>query len=52
MAGAGEENGSVIRLAPEEEPLCFVDRELSWLQFNLRVLREAGDPSVPLLERL
>ena len=31
---------------------CFTDRELSWLQFNLRVLRLAGDPSVPLLERL
>ncbi|MBE6998485.1 MAG: polyphosphate kinase 1 [Ruminococcaceae bacterium] len=33
-------------------PDCFVDRELSWLQFNLRVLREAGDSAVPLLERL
>ena len=38
--------------APAAEPNCFIDRELSWLQFNLRVLREAGDPTVPLLERL
>ena len=45
--------------APEEElpplaedPGCFQDRELSWLQFNLRVLQTAEDSSVPLLERL
>ncbi len=29
-----------------------VNRELSWLSFNHRVLQEAGDPSVPLVERL
>ena len=29
----------------------FLDRELSWLQFNERVLELAEDPSVPLLER-
>ncbi len=33
-------------------PACFTDRELSWLKFNLRVLSESGDPTVPLLERI
>ena len=30
----------------------FMPKELSWLSFNARVLQEAADPSVPLIERL
>src|SRR5689334_11647398 len=46
-----------LRTTPHEEndlkrPELYINRELSWLEFNERVLAQACDPSHPLLERI
>ncbi|MGZ3354405.1 MAG: hypothetical protein ACXVBO_06070, partial [Isosphaeraceae bacterium] len=45
-------SGPVVPAGPALDATLFLNRELSWLDFNERVLEEARDPSNPLLDRL
>jgi len=48
-----EIDNSPSEIAPDlESPHLYVNRELSLLEFQRRVLEEAADPRVPLLERV
>jgi polyphosphate kinase len=38
--------------APRDDPSLYFNRELSWLDFNWRVLHQARDDRLPLLERV
>ena len=55
-AGSTETNGTNTESTPEQtdfkQPDLYINRQLSLLEFNARVLEQARDPSVPLLERL
>ena len=48
-----EPNIAATALEPDlNDPRLYLNRELSWLEFNQRVLEEAFDPRNPLLERV
>jgi polyphosphate kinase len=55
MANTAEESRPLTAPAeppPLDSPVCFLNRELTWLAFTGRVLHEAEDARTPLLERV
>ena len=49
---AAVKSAAVPPVGDLSRPELYLNRELTWLAFNRRVLAEAADPRNPLLERL
>lgn len=47
-----EKTAQIVEAVDLRDPSLYINRELSFLQFNWRVLQQALDESLPLLERL
>ena len=50
-----EQDGGGLFAPQQPDPACaglFLNRELSWLAFNRRVMQEAADTRLPLYDRL
>ena len=52
MATAGSIPPGATESPDLRSPVLYLNRELSWIEFNARVLAEAENEAVPLLERL
>ncbi len=55
IESAASQDGSAAAAAPSpdlEDPALYINREVSWMAFNDRVLQLAEDDSIPLLERV
>ena len=51
--GTVDTDAPVVNPEPDlDDPTLYLNRELTWLAFNRRVLHEADDPRTPLLERV